>query len=209
MRQDCRCDSAMIPTMAERRTSRAMTWRARWPNVRAVLLLPLLLGGCVAGSFDPSKPLPPVDVGGFDAEVGHKNLQAIREMLRAQEPHPRDESKMQTPPPPDGEPAAEQPSEPAKQAELRQGNAETPAAASGPPPGSVSKALQTPPQRPSRLDLGIGPVNPYRPHSADRQSSSFSPVPPYTVFTPAGSAYPGSIRCVPDSLGGQRCQTMP
>lgn len=31
------------------------------------------------------------------------------------------------------------------------------------------------------------------------------PVPPYTVPAPIGAAYPGSARCVPDLLGGQRC----
>lgn len=30
-------------------------------------------------------------------------------------------------------------------------------------------------------------------------------MPPYTVYAPVGSVYPGSIRCVPDYLGGQRC----
>jgi len=34
-------------------------------------------------------------------------------------------------------------------------------------------------------------------------------VPPYTVFAPVGSAYPDSIRCVPDALGGQRCRVTP
>ena len=170
--------------------------------------MPLLFGGCVTGSFDPSQPLPPVDVGGFEAEVGQKNLQAIREMLRVQEPHSREESQTKRPPG-DGEQAGELPSEPTTQEEPMQRNAKTPVAASAPPPGSLPKPLQVPPQRPSRLDLGIGPVNPYRPHSVDHQSFSFSPVPPYTVFTPAASAYPGSIRCVPDSLGGQRCHTVP
>jgi hypothetical protein len=30
-------------------------------------------------------------------------------------------------------------------------------------------------------------------------------VPPYTLSAPAGSVYPGTIRCMPDMLGGQRC----
>lgn len=34
-------------------------------------------------------------------------------------------------------------------------------------------------------------------------------VPPYTVFAPSGSVYPGSIRCTPDALGGQRCRAAP
>ena len=34
-------------------------------------------------------------------------------------------------------------------------------------------------------------------------------VPPYTVFVPTGSFYPGSVRCVPDYLGGSRCSVRP
>jgi len=32
---------------------------------------------------------------------------------------------------------------------------------------------------------------------------------PYTFYAPPGSAYPGTIRCVPDYLGGQRCHNSP
>ncbi|WP_447986349.1 hypothetical protein [Nitrospira sp. Nam74] len=47
-----------------------------------------------------------------------------------------------------------------------------------------------------------------------RSSADYSPqnrplVPPYTFFAPTGSAYPGTIRCVPDYLGGQRCHNAP
>lgn len=34
-------------------------------------------------------------------------------------------------------------------------------------------------------------------------------VPPYTSYAPVGSVYPGTIRCVPDYLGGQRCHNTP
>ncbi|MGH7233610.1 MAG: hypothetical protein ACREJU_19950 [Nitrospiraceae bacterium] len=34
-------------------------------------------------------------------------------------------------------------------------------------------------------------------------------VPPYTFFAPSGSAYPGSVRCAPDYLGGSRCAVTP
>jgi hypothetical protein len=47
-----------------------------------------------------------------------------------------------------------------------------------------------------------------------RSTADYSPqdrplVPPYTFFAPTGSAYPGTIRCVPDYLGGQRCHNSP
>jgi hypothetical protein len=152
--------------------------------------------------------MPPIDVGGFDAEDGQKNLTAIREMLEGQQSPPPVESHTEIPRSQGGEPIMEQPSDSGPQAAPRQGNAQLSPLAL-PPPLSLPKPPPVPPQRPSRLDLGIGPMNPYRPQSGDPQSFSSHPVPPYTVFTPAGSAYPGSIRCVPDSLGGQRCQTVP
>jgi hypothetical protein len=34
-------------------------------------------------------------------------------------------------------------------------------------------------------------------------------IPPYTFYAPIGSAYPGSIRCMPDYLGGSRCSVHP
>jgi len=37
------------------------------------------------------------------------------------------------------------------------------------------------------------------------QTQPTPPVPAYTVPAPIGSAFPGSSRCTPDLLGGQRC----
>jgi hypothetical protein len=37
------------------------------------------------------------------------------------------------------------------------------------------------------------------------EAEPWPPVPPYRLSAPAGSVYPGTIRCVPDLLGGQRC----
>jgi hypothetical protein len=45
--------------------------------------------------------------------------------------------------------------------------------------------------------------------SADYSRQGPSSVAPYTFYAPTGSAYPGSIRCVPDYLGGQRCHNSP
>ena len=45
--------------------------------------------------------------------------------------------------------------------------------------------------------------------SADYLPQDHSSVAPYTFYAPTGSAYPGTIRCVPDYLGGQRCHNSP
>lgn len=45
--------------------------------------------------------------------------------------------------------------------------------------------------------------------TADYSAQDRPVVPPYTFFAPTGSAYPGTIRCVPDYLGGQRCHNSP
>ena len=43
------------------------------------------------------------------------------------------------------------------------------------------------------------------PYSRSSETALPPPVPAYTVPAPIGSTYPGSSRCVPDLLGGQRC----
>ena len=45
--------------------------------------------------------------------------------------------------------------------------------------------------------------------SSDYQVHPSALVPPFTNFASVGSVYPGTIRCVPDSLGGQRCHNTP
>lgn len=45
--------------------------------------------------------------------------------------------------------------------------------------------------------------------SPDYRTHQPPPVPPYTSYAPIGSVYPGTIRCVPDYLGGQRCHNTP
>lgn len=45
--------------------------------------------------------------------------------------------------------------------------------------------------------------------TADYQTHDWPTAPPYTFYAPTGSAYPGTVRCVPDYLGGQRCHQSP
>jgi hypothetical protein len=49
--------------------------------------------------------------------------------------------------------------------------------------------------------------SPWVPKSSSRGSEAepWPHVPPYTISAPVVSVYPGTIRCVPDMLGGQRC----
>jgi hypothetical protein len=67
------------------------------------------------------------------------------------------------------------------------------------PSSSLSKPRTVPPDVTVRIPRAITP--------APRSSETASPlgVPAYMVPAPIGSAYPGSSRCVPDLLGGQRC----
>ena len=46
---------------------------------------------------------------------------------------------------------------------------------------------------------------PWTPPSISRPSPPDRPVPAYTIPAPVGPDYSGTIRCVPDGLGGQRC----
>lgn len=52
-------------------------------------------------------------------------------------------------------------------------------------------------------------LGPTAPPSADYSLRDWPVVPPYIFLAPAGSSYPGIIRCVPDYLGGQRCRSAP
>lgn len=75
--------------------------------------------------------------------------------------------------------------------------------------GSVSVAPSS--SSPSRHRTAPGDVTvkiPWvtAPPSRGIEAEPWPRVPAYTSPAPIGSAYPGSVRCVPDMLGGQRCQ---
>lgn len=46
---------------------------------------------------------------------------------------------------------------------------------------------------------------PWSPTAPDRPAVPDRPVPVYTVPAPVGPDYSGSVSCVPDGMGGQRC----
>jgi hypothetical protein len=48
-------------------------------------------------------------------------------------------------------------------------------------------------------------IIPWTPSPLTRPSLPDYPVPAHTIPVPVGPDYSGSIRCVPDGLGGQRC----
>jgi hypothetical protein len=71
--------------------------------------------------------------------------------------------------------------------------------------------FMTPKREPSRSrPLRINPplIMPQN-YASDARLLNPPLTPPYTFFAPTGSAYPGSIRCVPDYLGGSRCSVYP
>lgn len=64
---------------------------------------------------------------------------------------------------------------------------------------SLSKPRTVPPDVTVRIPWAVTPA----PRSSE--TASTPGVPAYMVPAPIGSAYPGSSRCLPDLLGGQRC----
>jgi hypothetical protein len=68
-------------------------------------------------------------------------------------------------------------------------------------PSSLSKPRVVSPDTTVKIPQVITP------HPRSSETALPLPVPAYTVPAPIGSAYPGSSRCVPDLLGGQRCHT--
>lgn len=68
---------------------------------------------------------------------------------------------------------------------------------------SSSSSISRP--RPVPPDVTVKIPRATTPYPRSSEAASTRPVPPYTVPAPIGSAFPGSSRCVPDLLGGQRC----
>jgi hypothetical protein len=150
-------------------------------RIAPILTLCLWSSGC--GLIMVGQPVEPKDFTSQDN--AEENLKAIRAMLADQRSRhassavkPSDASSVPVPP------STESKSEVEPHSTL---NPVTPSSASS----SVNA------DAPAKL--------PWTPPSVSRPSPPDRPVPAYTIPAPVGPDYSGSIRCVPDGMGGQRC----
>jgi hypothetical protein len=166
------------------------------------LTICLLLYGCAALDTDESLHMNESSALKPDDE-GEKNLAAVRALLSAERQRamfPSDSSDRRNP-----EPAA-RPWPPDWLASYFSPNRSF---------GQESDltSVYVPPSASSPSTRREAPLNPMvriprviDPSSRLLEADPWPRVPAYTSPAPIGSAYPGSIRCVPDLLGGQRCQ---
>jgi hypothetical protein len=150
------------------------------------LVIGLLSLGC-AGLVMDQPELP--DLSGEDE--GQKNLAAIRALLAEQErefgaARERAFQQQEAPGMLSREAPASSPAIP-RQRPL-------------PPPAALQKNLLAPPE--GKIKFLWVPDPPPSGSNVELQRQ----VPAHTFFAPVGSPYPGTIRCIPDQLGGQRCQ---
>ena len=154
---------------------------------RIWLPLPLMLAACAALPETQNRP----------EDEGRKNLAAIREVL-AQYPFdtrssvPR--SARSLPVPSQEVPLRSTVSLPGDRTLLELA------------PSSYSRGVPITPNRSSAQDLKVTiPWKPSKPQALV-QEEPFRPVPPYFYPAPIKPDYPGTLRCVPDLYGGQRCR---
>ncbi len=152
------------------------------------LLMTLLLAGCAA--FQAGQPA----VGDEQAQTeGQKNLAAIRAMIADER---RRVSELGRSPekaptwPPDWDSSYSLPSVPKHKAAPYVPRSSAPLTGSSSSSPDVTAKIPWSPER-----------------SPQREIEPTRQVPPYTYVVPPGPIYPGRMRCVPDMLGGQRCQT--
>lgn len=166
------------------------------------LIMPLVLFGCAG--FDREELVEVSELSTMQSDDdAQKNLAAIRAMLA--------EQRQRAPLPPDSihEPKPEpgSPSWPPDwlasyflpKGSSGQESDRTSLLYMAPPPSSLSKRRAAP------QDFTIKIPWVPEPPSRGSEAEPRPPVPAYTSPAPIGSAYPGSTRCVPDLLGGQRC----
>lgn len=146
----------------------------------------LALSGCTPGLFDEM-----VDMRALTAEEnGKRNLEAIRAM---QVERPRTPAATPAPPSLSSSPTSKNEAEPS--------------------PSPVDVQSQMIPITPSSIPMQPGgsaqtqvpPIRLWTPSPPTRPSLPDYPVPAYTIPAPVGPDYHGTIRCLPDGLGGQRC----
>jgi hypothetical protein len=162
----------------------------------------LLLYGCVAFDTDESVHVSELSALNSDDE-GEKNLAAIRALLSEERQratlasdssHRRNSESAARPWPPDWLASYFSPNRSSGQK-------------------SDLTSVYVPPSSSSLSKRREAPLNPMvriprvtDPSSRLLEADPWPHVPAYMSPAPIGSAYPGSIRCVPDLLGGQRCQ---
>lgn len=151
---------------------------------------PVMAAGCIALAPPNDQPI----------DEGQKNLEAIREILSSYPCRACNRSPQR--------------SEPTQEPHV--GSPGSGAALSSSP-----SADQYPADRPPRLFMGFGDRSmPRRSSASDPRvtipwkptkpspivpDEPFRPVPPYFHPAPVAPTYPGTVRCVPDFAGGQRC----
>lgn len=72
-------------------------------------------------------------------------------------------------------------------------------------PHTSAAPAPSPPVPPAPVKQDQPPVAQWAPPLIARPGPPDRPVPAYTTPAPTGPGEPGSIRCVPDGMGGQRC----
>ena len=136
-----------------------------------------LASGC--GFMMVGEPVREQDLSSVDD--AEENLKAIRAMRADQAAHRLEEKRSDRPIEPS--PADVAPSLPESSSGLR------------PAPSSSSPTARA--NVPAKL--------PWTPTALDRPPAQDRPVPAYITPAPVGPDSSGSVRCVPDGLGGQRC----
>jgi hypothetical protein len=146
----------------------------------------LCLSGCSFGLFDKAVESRAVTAD----ENGRKNLEAIRALQVEQ--HPAPAATPATPSLSNVSPSNNKPE-------------------TSPSPSDVQSEVIpiVPPSIPARPHTSttpqVPPIRLWTPSPLTRPSLPDYPVPAYRIPAPVGPDYHGTIRCVPDGLGGQRC----
>jgi len=150
-------------------------------RIAPMLTLCLWSSGC--GLMMIGQPVEPIDFTSQDN--AEENLKAIRAMLADQRSRhapsavqPSDASSVPVPPSTESKSEVE--------------------------PHSTLNSL-TPSSASSAVNADALAKLPWTPPSVSRPSPPDRSVPAYTIPAPVGPDYSGSIRCVPDGMGGQRC----
>ena len=146
----------------------------------------LFSSGCMPGRFEEAVEFPALT----SEENAKKNIEAIRAMQVEQ---PRAPAATPAPPSTSNRQPSTIESEPA------------------PSPSDVQSDVipivpSSSPMRPrASAQSQVPPIRLWTPSPLTRPSLPDRPVPAYTIPAPVGPDYHGTIRCLPDGLGGQRC----